>query len=191
LPANVTQQADLDVAVSAARSTGWVQQLFDAIRQHVAHALAVYKNLDHVVALEICPKSFAENIGRVHVHVYLKSNVGKIWMPSLAKFRFRNCLPHQTTDVSPSRSRYTTGWAGFFYAQVPKKGEVFSVGSKDPFTGYPVQVNWVLTLVQAGKVSVTDARKLVTRCVLEPHEPWLSWLLWSRQPRRRPRTELG
>jgi hypothetical protein len=151
--------------VFVARSIGWVQQLFEAVRQHVAQISSAYKNMDHVVALEICPKSFAQNVGRVHVHVYLKSNGGKVWMPSLASLRFQDCLPHRTTELSTSRSRYTAGWAGFFYVKVPKKGLVLSGGSKDPFTGYPVQVNWVLTLVQAGKVSITDARKLVTRCV--------------------------
>ena len=156
---------DLQGAVEVAGKIGWVQKLFNEMNDHLSKVTSGYKDMDYALSQEICPQSFSEGVARLHFHGYLRMKYGRAWMPSLDELRFDGGLPHAAAGATQSRSRATSGWSGFFYCQAPKHGAVRSGGSVEPFTGYPVQVSWILTLVQSRKISVAQGRKLALQCV--------------------------
>ena len=155
---------DLETGVSVARRIGWVKNLMAAVHERCTQVCSVYKDMDFALSIEICPTSFAQGIGRVHVHVFLKTTGGLVWMPPLLEFRVDGSIPYRSQQPGV-RQRANSGWSGFFYVQAPKKGVVMSGGSKEPFTGYPVNVAWILTLLQAGKIATSVARELACKCV--------------------------
>ena len=155
----------LEKGVEVARRIGWVVKLFESATALLERVCGQYHNLDYAVALEICPASFAQGIGRLHIHAFVKTLCGRVWLPSLKELELDGSLPHCTGTKGGTRSRFGSGFAGFFYVQVSKNGSVFTGGSKQPFTGYPVQTPWVLTLLQGEKISFQLARELVLKCV--------------------------
>ena len=155
----------LDKGVEVARRIAWVSKLFDTVSGLLDRLLADYRCLQYAVALEICPNSFEQGIGRVHVHAFLKPAAGRAWFPNLKELELDGALPHCVTGMSASRSRSTSGNAGLFYVQAPKRGSIFTHGSKQPFTGYPVSATWILNMLQGGKITPLVAKDLVLRTV--------------------------
>ena len=154
----------MDVGVKVARRIWWVKDLLTNMMAKCKAIQDQYKSIEFAVALEICPTSFAQGVARVHIHVCLKSLVGRIWFPKLKDLEFDGKLPHRQFEMQTGRAK-SKGFQCLFYCQCPKIGQISAAGSKEPFSGYPVQVNWVLSLLQGNKISIQTARDLALRCV--------------------------
>ena len=165
LPPAASKKGCLDTATFVAKRQSWTKRLFDAACERMRQVTDRYKDMDFALAMEVSPKSVEEGVARVHLHTFLKSPV-RVWLPSMEELKFQGSLPHVSNErAGNSGGCRKVGWAGFFYCQAPKKGSVHVGGSKVMFTGYQVQVPWILTLLQAEKITVDVAREMVTKCV--------------------------
>ena len=165
LPPAASKKRCLDTATFVAQRQSWTKRLFDAACERMRTVTDRYKDMDFALAMEVSPKSLEEGVARVHLHTFLKSPA-RVWMPSMQELAFQGSLPHVSNErAGNSGGCRKVGWAGFFYCQAPKKGSVHVGGTKLMFTGYQVQVPWILTLLQAEKITIQVARELVTKCV--------------------------
>ena len=84
-------------------------------------------------------------------------------MPAPEQLRFEDVRPHWTGQPTLNCGRSTSPqtWAGYFYCAVPKYGQVFVEGNKEPFRDFPVQGQWIMGLLQARKITAVVARQLV------------------------------
>jgi len=58
---------------------------------------------------------------------------------------------------------HQASWVGAFYCQCPKIGGVFSDGNVHLFIGYPVNGDWVMSLLQQEKIEFDDAKELIIK----------------------------
>ena len=166
LPRAASKAGSLDVAISVAKRIGWVEQLRQELRTLIAGVMEEWHSMDWASAMEICTRTFFEQgVAQLHFHVLLRHSEKAVWMPSPDRMKLGNVSPHISAAPHVGKSRVTLhkSWAGFFYCSVPKYGQVHVGSSKEAFRDYPVQGQWVMSLLQAGKVTAADARQLIFR----------------------------
>jgi hypothetical protein len=118
-----------------------------------------YKGAEWAVSQEISMESVEAGEGvRLHHHLYLKSGA-KMWSGTDAPFRFRGVAPHRSPALGVFSQRQVTGYAGLYYVTCPKIGKVRSECCKQPWSGFLVSVDWVLTLLTSGKMDYEDAKE--------------------------------
>ena len=85
-------------------------------------------------------------------------------MPCPGSFKLDNVTPFLSkSPTTLQRNISLKSWAGYFYCSVPKFGQVHVECNKEAFRDYPVQGTWVMSLLQAEKISLDTARDLVHR----------------------------
>ena len=106
-----------------------------------------------------------EHCLRVHAHAFFRRGESKINFSGMEDLiPFCKINPILSERLGSSSKSLSASWVGAFYCQCPKIGQVFSAGSYEPFTGYPVNGDWVFHLVQQQKIEYEDAKSLIVRC---------------------------
>ena len=78
---------------------------------------------------------------------------------------FRGARPQSATIVAGMPlTRRASCWSGFFYCLAAKLGQLYCIGTRRPFKDFLVNAAWVLNLLQAGKLSLTQARSYILQC---------------------------
>ena len=113
---------------------------------------------EYAIAFEICTSTLKDQrLVRVHAHASIRRPV-KQKIRSSKGYAWRGALPHVSSLVSAGRCRTSGDNQCMYYLQCPKWGQVFSKGNIEPFHTYLVNGEWVLNLVQAGKMHPQVAR---------------------------------
>ena len=75
---------------------------------------------------------------------------------------FEDVRPHIAfaPSLGNHRGKASTNWGGYFYLTVVKVGQVYTASNKLPFRDFPVQPQWVMSLLQAQKITAQQARDL-------------------------------
>ena len=166
LPPAAARGRDVGTAVRVASRIGWVQQKYGRFRQFVQNTVAELERVDWAIAAEICTMTLVEEgIALIHFHLLLRHADSAVWLPGPSTMRFENITPNVTAAPNLGGGRGTSArtWAGYFYCTVPKIGQVFVDANKTAFRDFPVQGQWVMSLLQAGKIDSGVARSLVYR----------------------------
>ena len=112
---------------------------------------------------ELCTKSWAEKGElRVHAHAYLKKD-SKLRSGQHAELRFRDTFPHRSNSLA-GLCRHISGWAVAYYCWAPKQGTIFVAGSHRPFREFPVNPEWIFSILQSEKLNYTDAKEQLVLC---------------------------
>ena len=118
-------------------------------------------------SLELCPHTFLESrVLRVHVHLYAHFGKDKRKLTSLEKdLRIFGSTPRISQDqVGHVLQARTAGPnAAMYYLQCPKIGMLHYMGSRLPFSGYLVNGEWIMNMVQSGKMEASKARGEIVR----------------------------
>ena len=118
---------------------------------------------EYALAFEICPNTLTcERVVRLHAHVSIRQ-AGRRKVNSARHYAWRGSVPHVSNLVSVGRCRTSGDNQCMYYLQSPKLGKVFSKGNIEPFHSYLVSGEWVLNLVQAGKMDVKLAREEIVK----------------------------
>ncbi len=137
--------------------------------QEVSHSLAeVGKKIkaeDVAVSLELCLQTLANGGGvRLHAHACFRTTAS-LQFQTLEDLRAMGCKPHLSmTGISGTLRRRASDWQPFYYIVCPKKGVVFSVRSKAPYRDFAVNAEWIWTLLQSEKITISDARAEFVKC---------------------------
>jgi len=139
-------------------------------------------------SLELCTKSFvAENAVRVHFHLCLRGKP-KIRLKCLDKLAFRRTPPHISEGIvhSTRAASRANGFQAMHYVQVNKVGSIFRYGTREPYTEYQVNGDWILGLCQARKLTYTAAKAELVRCAKNlPRNLQTLDLWWNEQRKER------
>ena len=151
--------------VDELRATDQVKQLWTDF-QFVCKTAASYLNdITWTCCFEVCMQTYEkERKLRIHGHLFLRRPNSKIVLRGMEEMlKFHDTTPKPAEHLNKHTRSAAASWQGAFYCQCPKIGSVFSAGTIQPFTGYPVNGDWVFTLVQQEKIEYVDAKELIVR----------------------------
>jgi len=112
---------------------------------------------DWSICLELCPKSLAKKHEiRLHAHLAIMFERKRDFKMDARQFRFLNGGIHLSENELSLRRK--VGWGCFYYVSAPKTSQLFAMSTKDAFLDYPVQMQWIWNLLQAGKMSPETGR---------------------------------
>ena len=164
LPPAAAKGRLVEVAVSVAKRVGWARDKYDRFVAFVEAAVEQLDRVDWALTAELCTQTL-EQEGRAlfHFHLLLRHVDSQVWMPGPAAMVFEGIRPNVTAAPNLGGQRGTSArtWAGYFYCTVPKIGQVHVLSNKTAFRDFPVQGQWVMALLQAGKIDAATARELV------------------------------
>ena len=172
---------DMTGVLDEGESTTSLKQVVERLRQSLSVKKAWEKLLDHgrqcmqmagaedvAMCLEVCPETLElQKIVRLHVHALIRSNSQLLAVQHLWKFDLEEVPVHLSTGIKGvSCTRGRAQWSGFLYCCLKeKKGTVLAEATKQPFTGFLVNPQWIMNLVQADKLEIGPAHDLLVKCV--------------------------
>ena len=166
LPPAASKNRDVATAVAVARKVGWVERKFRRFVEFVKEQANRLEGVDWAAACEICKTTLKEEgVAVVHLHMYLRHRTHKVRYPLPAELVFEQVRPHcsATPQLGTHRVKPTLAWGGYFYCCIEKIGQVHTESNKEPFRDFPVQGNWIMSLLQAEKICVSTAKCLAFR----------------------------
>ena len=151
--------------VDELRATKKVQDLWAEFEQHCQKLSRFLSDITWVCCMELCMETFRkERRVRLHGHVFLRRATSKMeFHDTMDIIMFREGAPCVSERLGGASRSVAASWQGAFYCQCPKIGGLFSSGNISPFTGYPVNGDWVFNLVQQDKIEYDDAKELIVR----------------------------
>ena len=140
-----------------ARTYPGIVQLWGHLREHVDEVAGSLGAYDRALSLEICPETFHDT-GRVrlHCHAFFMNNKKAIAGQLDKVASYKGCRP--VHGKWHSSSRFCAFNSGMYYIVAPKVGQVFSFSTKEPFKQFPVDGDWIMNLLQGGKITTAKAR---------------------------------
>ena len=161
-------QLTMDELVTRLRHEPTAKELWGRVMDHGQRIKPLAGADDVAVCLEVCPETYMlQKTLRLHIHMFLKSNGQNLRLRHMDFYDFEGCTSHVSTSIGGLCStKGRSNWSGFFYCCLKDKlGTVFTEATKTPFTKFMVNPAWILSLVQAQKLSISAARELLVRCV--------------------------
>ena len=158
----------LEQVVERLRQSPSAQKAWAQILDHGRMCMQMAGGEDVAICLEVCPETLElQNIVRLHVHALIRSSSQQLAVRHLAKFDLQEVPAHLSTGIrGVDCNRGRAKWSGFLYCCLKdKKGTVLAEATKQPFTGFLVNPQWIMNLVQAGKLDAAIAHDLVVKCV--------------------------
>jgi hypothetical protein len=136
------------------RVWGDIKQLFATLRTKRVVS-------EYGVSLELCCKTLAEGVIRLHLHAWVLLPGPFKNVHLLGKFTFRGTEPFVSSFLlgAPSRG-HMSKYAGAFYVFVPKIGSIKQTFTKVAFKDYVVNERWVTTLLVAQKITPQTAHHM-------------------------------
>ena len=161
------EQLPLAELVLRLRDDSVARALFRRVEDHGMKMQMLVGADDVAMCLEVCPETWTEQkILRLHIHMFFKSAASYLRVKKCASFDFEGCPAMLSADFTANGSKNRASWSGFFYCcLLDKKGTVFSLATKAPFTKFLVSPSWIMSLVQSGKLDTRVARELLVKCV--------------------------
>ena len=155
----------MDEVVSMLLADKGISALWDQAQEFACRVAALVHAEDHAVCLEVCPQTLeVRQNARVHMHIFLRSS-SRMQLKHSAAVCFRGARPQSATIVAGMPlTRRASCWSGFFYCLAAKLGQLYCMGTRRPFKDFLVNAAWVLNLLQAGKLSLTQARSYILQC---------------------------
>ena len=163
------EQLSLDQLVLRLRDDPAVKALFSRVEDHGMKFKPFLGADDVAMSLEVCPETWSvHNTLRLHIHMFFKSNCSRLRFRQtpLLDFEGSSCIMSSNVSGNSASGRAKSSWSGFFYCcLMEKKGTVFTLATKAPFTKFLVSPSWIMNLVQGDKLDTRAARQLLVRCV--------------------------
>ena len=172
---------DMTGVLDEGESTTSLNQVVERLRQSPSVKKAWEQLLDHgrqcmqragaedvAICLEVCPETLElQKIVRLHVHALIRSSGQQLAVQHLWKFDLGEVPVHLSAGIKGVNcTRARAQWSGFLYCCLKeKKGTVLAEATKQPFTGFLVNPQWIMNLVQADKLDIANAHDLLVKCV--------------------------
>ena len=155
----------VDAVVSEIRDAETWQRSWNLFLQFCEEIKTQYGALEFAACMELCCSTLADQgLVRIHFHVFIRTDkpLTKVAQEALSYQSVRPCNSNKIAGV-PSRKR--NDWAGYFYCVVQKTGCIFVHGARRPFRDFSVRSDWIMNLLQCGKISNDYARELLGQTI--------------------------
>ena len=100
---------------------------------------------------------------RVHFHVAVRGSAQQL--QAYADTSFNGTHGYVARSLMGHEGSGSRGYQAFLYVQAQKIGQIACGGNVSMFDDYAVQPDWVMLLLQSGKIHVQEARRLALRVV--------------------------
>ena len=99
-------------------------------------------------SLELCCDTLLKlQIIRVHGHAFVEGKLNtKLHISNPEALICEEALPQRRTENVVNAigvQRASQPACGHYYLRMPKTGSIFSAGTKEPYSGYKVNPNWI------------------------------------------------
>ena len=149
---------------SYVEKTDQARNIWTAFKKHSEHLAKKLHATYWTCCLEICLRTFQEeNEVRLHAHLFLKSEGDQIRCEDSRLLLFLFTSPH-VKDMLWGKRVSRSNWSGAYYCLAPKLGSIFRDGSIRRFRDFPIDPSWVFNMVEAGKITYTQARSELILC---------------------------
>ena len=141
-----------------------VQQMFVNFKNRVQDIFQRLEATYYGASAELCLKTWAvEKKVRIHCHAFLLRKGGKkMNTRTPVALTFSGSMPNKRVwDGPQGRCRGTM--AGLYYITARKYGSLCSFANLNPFLDFPVQSDWIFTLLESEKISYDNAREDLCR----------------------------
>ena len=135
------------------------RQLWDALEKHALEWQHRFQADNMVWSLEVCPTDWStRGMLRLHIHVFMKFR-NKMTIRKGEALSFMGTVPFRSITPAGSEVRkWAGGAAAMYYVTAPKVGSIWSGGTVLPYKDFHVAGEWVMQLVQQGKITYMAAR---------------------------------
>ena len=138
--------------------------LWDEFQKRCDRLIRFLHPTDWAYSQEVCMQTWATTGEiRLHFHLYMRSEQ-KMWCGTSEPFVWRDSQPHKAQHVSTFATRTQSGNGGMYYLVCPKIGLLRCASSKEPFTGFSVNPNWIQSMVSSKKMTPEHAREQNVAC---------------------------
>ena len=165
VPENLQAGSDeeLDLIVGLCRKNAHVLQCWKSYEAHWQNICKRDGWSEYAIAFEICCSTLRDKrVVRLHAHASVRKGK-RTKLSSALTYAWMGGEPHLAFQVNAGRCRQSGDNQSMYYLQCPKKGKVFSKGNIEPFLTYLVSGEWVMNLVQAGKMDPVLARAEIVK----------------------------
>ena len=142
-------------------------QLWRRLQNSLPDRLEALSIFQWACSLELSPQTFLESrVLRVHLHVFVHFGSRKRDLNAVSsQLRIFGSQPIISVNHlgHVAQSRTVGPNAGMYYLQCPKIGMLHNMGSVQPFTGYLVNGEWIMNMVQQQKMLASKARPEIVR----------------------------
>ena len=145
----------------ALRAQEEVKDFWRACLRHVQAMLCTLGGHKYSACLEVCLGTWSESgVLRLHMHVCVEAAAsGQLALPSVADLVFLGVPPQISGKGKWNTTRLRRSCAGsaHYYCQAPKRGQLFMERTTQAFSEFPVNPEWVTSLLQAEKLDEDTA----------------------------------
>lgn len=158
----IPEGASVEEVCQQLRSRADVQDLFRDLEISCSRWKEELNTASVTYSLELCPRTWKEEgVIRMHCHVHHR-HPARVRVNKASQLLYRGCLPHKCDAfMGQARVRKSCGSQAMYYLRCPKIGMVLHGGTLQPFKDFQVNGDWVMNLLQAGKIAYQDAREQI------------------------------
>ena len=123
--------ASWEVVVAALRVEPTATRLWEDYRKFVEVLCGRFPFAEWAASMELSVETWeSQAVVRVHLHLFIGAEAGKLWAVSEKGFVFRGSVPQKGHGRNLVQRRKTKCNAGLYYLMPPKVGTVFTAGGK-------------------------------------------------------------
>ncbi len=154
-----TDDGYLERTLECLRRDSLVMSLWEDLQELMGTLVQQFRPQTWAVSLELCSETLrSQDTVRVHGHVFVRHASG-IRVAEGSTLAWRGSLPHIQDGLDGmTRQRSAAGNSGLYYLLCPKKTVIHQCGSHAPYSQFLVNADWVMNMVQGGKMSYRSAR---------------------------------
>ena len=109
------------------------------------------------MCFELCKRTWiTKQIIRVHMHALLRRADLRFRVRSVDMLKVLGCRPFGTHE-DLTRSKRASNHQAQYYCIAPKVGQIFSYSTDEPYVDFPVNAQWIWSLVQSEKITLEKA----------------------------------
>ena len=117
------------------------------------------------MCMELCTRTWkGRHVVRAHMHVLLRRDQARLRVRSADSLRVLESRPFLSME-DLTRSKRAGNHQAQYYCLAPKIGGIFSFSTQQAYVDFPVNAEWVWTLIQGEKITLEDAENEFFRCV--------------------------
>ena len=145
-------------------STDWTN-LWIGFQRHCETLNSKFNANEFCACMELCTSTLQDaHAARTHFHCFFRSEqvLTELAVDDLLFHAVRPCNSNNITGVN---SKLRNNWAGYFYIVVEKIGCIYWCGARRPFRDFTVRSEWIMNLLQCGKIKPDAARVLLSKVI--------------------------
>ena len=157
LPPDRCQSLSSDDVAAILRENAELVAAWKRARHEVGGLAHTLQASSYAMCFELCTRTWnSRQEVRVHLHALLRRSQARMRVRDAGSLRILGCVPFTTLE-DLTRSKRATNHQAQYYCTAPKIGSIFTFSTDEPYLDFPVNGEWIWSLVQAEKITLEKA----------------------------------